>query len=129
MRSLTEIKERIEAHIEDKGESLMIAMCNNQHPLQVYHPDYIKEGYEPTPLTKEEIENVMRKYMTFAFGKAHGQRGISASRSVWKYVQWLWLLEDEELLAFAEDESNFAMYGLPVLREISDKYGFKEAEG
>ena len=126
IKSLNEIKERIEAHIEDRRESLMIAMCNHQHPLQAYHPEYIKEGFEPNPLTEEAVIEEMRGYMNFAFGKAHGQRGISASRSVWKYVQWLWLIEDEDLLAFAENESNYAMYGLPVLRKISDKYGFEE---
>ena len=128
MKSLTEVKDRIEAHIEDKGESLMIAMCNNQHPLQVYHPDYIKEGFEPDPLTEEVIIEKMRSYMKFALGKAHNERGISAGRSVWKFVQWLWVLEDEEVLAFAEDEGNYPMYGLPILQRICDKYQFNEVE-
>lgn len=126
MKSLTEIKERIERQLKDPGESLMIATCNHQHPLQVFHPEYIKEGYEAEKLTEEAITKKMMDYMDFALGKARNERGISASRSIWKYVQWLWVLEDEELLVFAEDEENYPMYGMPVLQKICDKYGFKE---
>lgn len=106
----------------------MIAM-SNYHPLMVYHPDYIKEGEEPDPLTQEAIIEEMRSYMEFALGKAYNERGISASRSVWKYVQWLWVLEDEELLDYAEDDDNYPMYGLPILQKICTKYGFEESEG
>ena len=128
MKSLTEIKERIERQLKDPGEGFMIAACNHQHPLQVYHPEYIKEGYEADPLTEEAIIKEMRDYMDFALGKARNERGISANRSIWKYVQWLWALDDEELLAFAEDDDNYPMYGMPILQKICDKYGFKEAE-
>lgn len=128
MKSLREIKERIEGQRQDKVESMMISM-SNYHPLMVYHSDYIKEGCEPDPLTEEAVIEEMRGYMEFALGKAYNERGISASRSVWKYVQWLWVLEDKELLAFAEDDDNYPMYGMPVLQRICDKYGFKEAEG
>ena len=126
MKTLKEIKERIERQLKDPGERLMIATCNHQHPLQAFHPEYIKEGYEADPLTEEAIIQEMREYMDFALGKARNERGISASRSVWKYVQWLWAIEDEELLDFAEDDSNYPMYGMPILQKICDKYGFKE---
>lgn len=125
MKSLAEIKDHIESQLKDQTQRLMISM-SNYHPLMVYHSDYIKEDCEPDPLTEETIIEEMRSYMGFALGKARNERGISASRSVWKYVQWLWVLEDEELLAFAEDDDNYPMYGMPVLQKICDKYGFKE---
>lgn len=131
MRTLEEIKKRIEEHVADKsplGNRMMIAACGGVHPLMYFHPDYIKEGYQPDPLTEEAVIDAMRKYIDFAFEKAHNQRGLSANRSIWKFTQWLWLIEDEALLDFAENSDNYPMYGLPILRAIAEKYGFKEAE-
>lgn len=125
MKSLEEIRDRIKLQIADPEESMMIAMCN-YHPLMPYVSEFIKEGHEADPLTKETIIDEMREYMSFAFEKAYGCRGISASRSQWKYVQWLWVLEDEELVAFAEDEGNYAMYAIPILRKICERYGFED---
>jgi hypothetical protein len=77
------------------------------------------------PLTEEAIKEEMRDYMKFSWQKVLDHRGISASRSVDKMEAWLWLLGDDEMVAFAKDaNANYSQYGAPILKAISEKYGF-----
>lgn len=82
----------------------------------------IPERYEENPLTEEYIFQEMKKYMEFAWTKVQDHRGISATRSVQKMIAWLWLLGDEGLCAFAQQDDHYPMYGAPVLLEICQKY-------
>ena len=72
--------------------------------------------------TEENIKSKMIDYLPFAFQKATNQRGISASRSIQHFETWLWLIKDDELLAFLNNESNFEPYGLPMLDKVEAKY-------
>lgn len=121
MRTVEDIKAKISASIEDYGESLMVGMSEGIHPLQYYVPDFFKDEFKDKvlPLTREAIIGDMREYMKFALKKARDERGLSASRSAWKYKQWLWVLEDDE---FNSDLDNYQDYGLGVLRAINKKY-------
>lgn len=78
------------------------------------------------PNTRESIIASMRDYMDFALEKARDHRGISAGRSLDHFRAWLWLLEDEETLAFLDDEKNYPQYGAPCLKKICEVYDFKE---
>lgn len=92
-------------------------------------PDSKAENWdEPKTLDREAIIADMRGYMPFAFGKAHGQRGISATRSIYHYIAWTWLIGDTEFSKEIQDDANYAPYGLTALRMICEKYGFKEEE-
>ena len=71
-------------------------------------------------LSEPVIVELMRDYMEFAWEKVAGHRGISAERSVIKMGEWLWLLDDEGLIA----TTDYAMYGAPILFAICQKYGF-----
>jgi len=62
-------------------------------------------------------KETMKEYMEFAFGKAHGERGLSASRSMAHFAAWLWLDGNEEL---AEEIREFEDYGLENLRSICE---------
>lgn len=75
---------------------------------------------------KERIAN----YMPFAFEKAHGQRGISANRSIMHMIAWAWLSGDESLLAFIVDSfrDNYSDYGLPILRGICERLKIDPAD-
>lgn len=91
--------------------------------------EFLQEGadlseWQQAPLMFESIVKQMREYMSFAWDKVQDHRGISASRSVSKMQAWLWLLGEEELLAFAKDERNYPQYGAPILKRICEKYGF-----
>jgi len=131
LKTIEEVKERIDKHLEDDTERLFIEMCGGVHPLMDFVPEYWKEEYKPQvkPLSEEAVIKEMVDYLEFAFGKANGKRGISSERSIWRYQQWLWALEDHELLAFALDKGNYPMYGLPILEKIKEKYGNAENLG
>jgi len=79
---------------------------------------------EPLPCTREYVLKAMKSYMDFAWGKATGHRGISAGRSIQHFESWLWMLGDEEAIAFVQDESHYPQYGCPMLKYICNKYGF-----
>ena len=128
MRTLEELEARINKHAEDSTERLFIQMCGGFHPLMDWSPTWLKEEYTPEPLTEEAVIKEMQNYIDFALRKANNERGISSNRSVWKYVQWLWLLEDDELFSFARDDSNYPMYGMPILKKIIEKYNLKVDE-
>ncbi|MCK4518367.1 hypothetical protein KAT92_06325 [Candidatus Babeliales bacterium] len=119
MRTLDEVKTKVEADIADPIESVMVALCSGIHPLELFHPDFYKPEYKDDALaiTKENVISEMREYINFAMGKAIDQRGISANRSIWKFKQWLWLLEDDEITNF-----DFNDYGYKLLFKIAKKY-------
>ena len=119
MRSLEEIRGRLEEQKKDGYDSIMW-QASEYHPLCIYLKEYMNEGYEPYPYTREHIISQMQEYLGFAYRKAKGERGISANRSIWKYRQWLWALEDP----LSEEIAEYYDYGLPQLEEIAKKYGF-----
>ena len=74
------------------------------------------------PIDRDTILEEMRDYMEFALDKAHNGRGLSAQRSIIHFRCWLFLLDDEEGLAFLRDADNFPPYGFPMLRWVAEKY-------
>jgi len=123
MRSLEEIRARLESQKKDRYHSLMW-QASEYHPLCIYLKEYLKEGCEPDVLTKESVIAEMQGYIAFAIKKAKEQRGISANRSIWKYQQWLWTLEDP----LSDEIAEYDNYGLDHLYVIAEKYGLKTEE-
>jgi hypothetical protein len=78
---------------------------------------------EPKPLTREQVLDDMRSYADFGWGKILDHRGISANRTVEKMEAWMWLLEDEEALAWLK-KVDYAQYGAPKLKWICEHYDF-----
>lgn len=77
----------------------------------------------PKP-TKKNVLNRISKYMPFAIGKAEDERGISASRSVGKMTEWMWLLGNDDLEEICQDDRLYGKghgYGLEVLRAVCEK--------
>ncbi len=75
------------------------------------------------PGDREFIIESMKHYMDFALDKARSGRGISAARSLEKFSAWLWLLGDDELSE--KVAGDYEQYGLPHLKAICEKYGFR----
>lgn len=88
--------------------------------------EFMKEDADSADFFQEyTTENVIKQikdYLPFAYEKAESARGLSAGRSLMHFDHWLWLLEDDELLAFLENQENCAMYGFPILQKIAEKY-------
>lgn len=119
MKTINEIKTKIKFDLNDPVECLMVQMCNKIHPLS----DFIVECFKPehkdkvVPLSEENVIALMQEYIDFAFEKAYSQRGISASRSMWKFELWLWVLEDTEINC-----KEYSDYGIANLKRITEKY-------
>ena len=75
------------------------------------------------PRDELSIIGEIREYMPFAWEKARNKRGLSATRSIGHFRQWLWMIGNDELLAFAQNTGNYGDYGEPILRAISERYG------
>ena len=77
-------------------------------------------------LSHDGMLETMLGYMEFAWGKANGMRGISASRSIAHYIAWTWLAGDAEFSAKIEsdDLEGYCYYGKPILESICEFYGW-----
>lgn len=122
-------QDEIAAHINDVEDmfGFMTEVCamylDYEHAQPFLSEEATAAGWgDPKENSREFIISEMVDYLEFAFEKAHGQRGLSAGRSVTKMEAWLWLLVDEEMGRFAADKSNYAPYGLPILEAIKGKY-------
>lgn len=82
------------------------------------------EQWKPHSQEQDAVKARMLDYLDFAFEKAEDHRGLSASRSIDHMRAWLWLLGDDEMLAYADNPDNFCNYGAPILKYIADKYGY-----
>jgi hypothetical protein len=128
MRTIQEIKDQFNKLIPN---DLLGSCCDllefipYEDAKEFLKPEVKKEDWTTKLLDEKTVIEEMRKYMTFALGKARNHRGISASRSIDHYKNWLWLLGDEETLAFAENSCNYQNYGVPILKKVCEKYGFK----
>lgn len=82
-------------------------------------------GHEGKPLetAAAPAEASLRDYLPFAFDKAINHRSISASRSFLHITNWLWLMERDDLLAFAEDDTNYRYYDVPILKHVARALG------
>lgn len=129
-RTQDEILEKLK-HLDEHGSIIhamtrgdLIECLDYEHAKEFLKDGITKEDWDKDRVTTDEqvIAEIIR-YMPFAIGKAENERGISSSRSIGHYCNWLWLIEDHELLAFAQDDSNYPMYGMPILKKIQEKYG------
>jgi hypothetical protein len=95
------------------------------HAKQFLKEEATADKWQNKIPSHEEITRTIIDYLPFAFSKAIDHRGISAARSIEHMKAWLWLLGNDELLAFAENEDNYQNYGAPILMEIADALGVK----
>lgn len=86
-------------------------------------PGVVLVDGETPELTDEAIKKEMRDYLKFAFEKCVDHRGLSANRSVEHFRAWAWLLNDQELIDFVNNDANYPMYGAPVLRRVAEYVG------
>jgi hypothetical protein len=119
MRAPHEIVSRL-AQIENEDmfgfrREVLIFALPYEH-AKPFIDDAVTEELWPTyaHLADVDIHNTMTAYLDFARRKALDHRGISASRSVEKLGEWLWLLgNDDEYNAFTA--APYPQYGVPQL--------------
>jgi hypothetical protein len=120
MRTIEEIAERAARSDDIFGHDIDILV--RYLPFDKARP-FLSAGAvqrEPHPLDLEAIRGEMKEYLEFAWEKAEGHRGLSALRSITRMRAWLWLLKDEELLRFADDQGwNWIKY-THVIRSLNE---------
>lgn len=82
-----------------------------------------KGEWVPNILDKVGVLDRMKDYMVFALDKAGNHRGLSANRSIDHFKAWVWLLGDEDYQAINWEK--FQNYGVPILKQICDRFGFE----
>ncbi len=87
-------------------------------------PDATAEGWPgPEKRTDAAVRKEAYEYLDFAWGKARDHRGISASRSIMKMVEYLWLLGLDEASEHVR-EAPHRNYGAPGLKVASLALGY-----
>ena len=71
----------------------------------------------------ESVKDEMEKYLEFAWSKALDHRGLSAMRSIQKLSAYCWLLGNDECVEYLAGP-RYAPYGGPMLKFVSDTFGF-----
>ena len=130
MRSETQVLERVKEVTDDdvfgwRKEVLIIFGLSFEAAKPWLKDDATGEGW----LNRDESEarDAVVDYLEFAIGKAYDHRGISASRSIDKLTEWLWLLGEDDLL-FAFEEADYQAYGAPKLQVLVDAWGAKNPD-
>lgn len=93
----------------------LIDYLDFEHAKQFLTEKATSEDWDKYLKTIKPPQEMMKGYVEFAFGKAHGERGLSALRSMAHFAAWLWL-DGNEILA--ETIRNFDDYGLKNLRKV-----------
>lgn len=125
MRTQEEIVNHIKAAKSDLlgFESVELLRALDFEHAKSFFNSLKKKDWKPDLLTDEAVVKQVVDYMDFAIDKATGHRGISASRSIAHYRAWLWLIGDDKLVKFADDDdNNYQNYGAPILKKIARKY-------
>lgn len=95
--------------------------------LLIYDADALKPEERDKAWPLENAAELSLKelvsYLPFAFDKAINHRGLSAGRSICHITSWLWLMERDDLLTFAEDDANYRNYGMPILKRMAREFG------
>ncbi len=116
MRTQDEVVERIyEVRDSDffgfKTEVLTLAL-DFEHARPWLNPD--TSAREWVALGPDDLRESAASYLDFAWRKAAGHRGISASRSIDKLAEYAWLLGRADIIE-AMDAAPYPQYGVPKL--------------
>ncbi len=82
---------------------------------EITEEEWDKERKEPT---RNHILQEMQDYLSFAYEKARGGRGISACRSMAHYTAWIWLLNEEDTEEHFGNLMEYDRYGIAHLDKI-----------
>lgn len=129
MRTQDEIVKKIEEgkDYDFLGTKLsdLIVYLDYEHACSYLNPEVTKENWIMSINNREAILAEMLDYMSFAWEKANGCRGLSTMRSMDHYSIWIWLLGDEEIF---KDLKNYEYYGKDNLVKICQHYGWDSSQ-
>lgn len=134
MKNIDEIKDKIEVGFKDDFFEFGIRDIIEALPFEDAKP-YLTADFVSQPDAEEEWEQLrlksaddvltkMKDYLSFAYDKAHNQRGLSADRSIRHFIAWAWLINDDfhqELVDLYDN--SYDDYGLSILHRIKEWLG------
>lgn len=126
MRTQQEIVNRIDA-LKDNDfmgfqRSDLLSCLDFEHAKPFLKEGVTADQWQAESCEPEAVKARMLEYMPFAWEKANGCRGISASRSMSHYSAWIWLLGDEDYFG---DLQFYQHYGKSNLIMICKRYGWE----
>lgn len=125
MKQVLRTPDQIISRIEEVTESDFLGKRREVLIFSLDYDDalpYLKDGISPEDWTggRDKAWKDAREYLDFAISKAVGHRGLSASRSVDAYREWMWLMS-EDTSRF--EEQDYQNYGLPMIRFAAHALG------
>lgn len=123
---LARIKE-LEARDALGFESIDLKGCLSFEKVKPFLKDGVTD-WTATPKDRKSILKEMEDYMSFAWEKANGCRGISAWRTLAHYKSWVWLLDDQEAEDAFGDLDNYEHYGKAQLIRICEHFGWDHSK-
>jgi hypothetical protein len=128
------LRQRVEEPILfDFCSSDLMAYLSYPYAKEFIKPDVTEEQWNAalptTALPRDEagLRAAIREYLPFAFDKCDNERGLSAIRSIQHFEAWVWLLGDEEAIAFLANSDNYEPYGRPMLQYLDNRYSADKA--
>lgn len=91
---------------------------------EIFKEDADFSDWKQTLACDNDIRKTAIEYMAFAWDKANGFRGISATRSMAHYVAWLWLLGEDQF----EGIEDYQFYGKDQLVRICEFLGLDASQ-
>lgn len=88
------------------------------------HPHTPESWEAARTKTVEQAQAQIVDYLEFAWVKANQCNGTSTTRSISHFRGLLWLIGDNETLAFLEDPESYAYFGKPQLVKLCERFGF-----
>lgn len=113
--------------VDDLIEALPFEVAKEYLHESFLNKSTAEEEWEALRLkTDNVVKDKMFDYLSFAWDKADGCRGLSADRSIRHFAAWAWLIDDE-LYNKIEDmyENDYAPYGTPILTYLSNELGYE----
>lgn len=129
MKTLEQIKKEYKSITIDGRDLSRLMQFLPEKELQDFGIELKKEyigKHKHKKFTKTNILRQLKSDVAFGFEKALNHRGISSSLMYEVVKMWNWILE-EGLEDFSD--KNYAMYGLPLFKATSLKYGFPNPIG
>ncbi len=119
MRTQAEIATRCEGAKSDMfgfALGVLVNYLDFEHARPFLKPEATADDWRAAgcPKSPDAIEPDLREYMEFAWGKALDHRGLSASRSIDKLAEWIWLMCRDDVSA-AFELAEYPQYGVPKL--------------
>lgn len=123
-RTSKEIRYRI---LNDNGfdfTDVLVDFLDFADGKEFYKDEYVKQvesGKEKKPerIKIEEATQDFLDYLVFGWSKAEDKRCLSASRTISKLSNWMWVLGRDDIVDVLQDNELYNPYGAPALVKAS----------